>query len=119
MLNHKRSDSKRSVLFVGILLAGEQEDVDVGEDTTGSDGGGAEKTVKFLIVADSQLDVAGHDTGLLVVLSGVACELEDLSGEVLKDGSAVHGGTSTDTLSVAASLDEAIDTANWELWTSL
>jgi len=102
-----------------VLLGGEEEDVDVGEDTTGSNGGAAEEAVKFLVVADSELNVAGHDSGLLVVLGGVASELEDLSGEVLKDGGAVHGGTGTNALGVAALLHEASDTSDGELESSL
>merc|ERR1712167_433003 len=107
-----------SVLLV-LLLGGGKENVDVGEDTTGGDGGVGEKLVQFLVVADSELDVTGNDSGLLVVLGGVACELEDLSGEVLKDGSEVHGGTGTNALSEAASLEEAGDSADGELKTSL
>jgi len=41
--------------------------------------------------------VSGNDTGLLVVSGGVTGELENLSGEVLEDGSEVDGGTSSDT----------------------
>ena len=67
--------------------------MDVWENTTASDSGGAEKSVEFLVVSDSELDVSWHNSGLLVVLGGVACELEDLSCEVLKDGGEVHGGT--------------------------
>jgi len=93
--------------------------VDVGEDTTSSDSGVAEELVQLVVVADSQLDVTGNNAGLLVVLSGVASEFEDLSGEVLKNGSEVHGGTSTDALSVATSLEEAGDSADGELKTSL
>jgi len=93
--------------------------VDVGEDTTSSDRGVAEELVQLVVVADSQLDVTGNNAGLLVVLSSVASEFEDLSGEVLKNGSEVHGGTSTDALSVATSLEEAGDSADGELKTSL
>lgn len=93
--------------------------MDVGEDTTSSDRGVAEELVQLVVVADSQLDVTGNNAGLLVVLSGVASEFEDLSGEVLKNGSEVHGGTSTDALSVATSLEEAGDSADGELKTSL
>jgi len=93
--------------------------MDVGEDTTSSDSGVAEELVQLVVVADSQLDVTGNNAGLLVVLSGVASEFEDLSGEVLKNGSEVHGGTSTDALSVATSLEEAGDSADGELKTSL
>jgi len=93
--------------------------VDVGENTTGSNGGAAQQTGEFLIVADGELDVAGHNSALLVVASGVASKLEDLSGEVFEDGGEVHGGTSTDALSVSAMLQEASDSAHWELKSGL
>lgn len=93
--------------------------MDVGEDTSGSDGGGVHQSVELLVVADGELDVTGDDSGLLVVLGGVSGELENLSGEVFEDGGEVHGGTSTDALSVAASLHEAGDSADWELESSL
>ena len=92
--------------------------MDVGQDTAGSDGSAGQKSVELLVVADSELDVTGHDSSLLVVLGGVACELEDLSCEVLKDGGEVHGGTGTDALSVAALLHEAGNSSNWELKSS-
>ena len=93
--------------------------MDVGEHTAGSDGGAAEESVELLVVADSELNVTGHNSGLLVILGGVACELEDLSCEVLKDGGEVHGGTGTNALSVAALLHETGDSSNGELKSSL
>ena len=105
--------------FLALFLCGDEEDVDVGEDTTGGNSGAAEKLVEFLVVADSQLDVAGHNSGLLVVLGGVTGKFEDLSGEVLKNGSEVHGGTCTNALGVAACLQETGNATNWELKTSL
>ena len=98
-----------------LALVGEEHGVDVGEDTTGGDGDGAKKLGELLIVADGQLDVAGHDAGLLVVAGGVAGELEDLGGEVLEDGSEVHGGTGTDAGGVLADLEVARDAADGEL----
>ena len=89
--------------------------MDVGEDTTGGDGDGAEELGELLIVADRQLDVAGHDAGLLVVAGRVAGELEDLGGEVLEDGGEVHGGTGTDAGGVLARLEVARDAADGEL----
>ena len=89
--------------------------MDVGEDTTGGDGDGAEELGELLIVADRQLDVAGHDAGLLVVAGRVAGELEDLGGEVLEDGGEVHGGTGTDAGGVLANLEVARDAADGEL----
>ena len=91
--------------------------MDVGEDTTGGDGDGAEELGELLIVADRQLDVAGHDAGLLVVAGRVAGELEDLGGQVLKDGGRVDGGGGTDTLALSDGyLQETVDTTNGELW---
>ena len=97
----------------------EKEDVDVGEDTTGGDSGSAHELGELFIVADGELDVSWDNSALLVILGGVACELEDLSREVLEDGSEVHGGTGTNALSVAALLHETGDPANGELESSL
>lgn len=93
--------------------------MDVGENTTLGDGDTTEKLVELLVVADGELDVAGHNAGLLVVAGSVTGKLEDLSGEVLKDGSKVHGGTSTDTGSELTLLQEAANTGNGELKSSL
>lgn len=67
--------------------------VNVGEDTTLGDGDVAQKLVQLLIVADGELEMAGNDTGLLVVTSGVTGQLEDFSCEVFEDGCEVDGST--------------------------
>ena len=59
-------------------LLGEQQVVDVGHDTTASDGHRAQEARELLVVADGKLDVARHDTGLLVVPRGVPGQLENL-----------------------------------------
>ena len=100
-------------------LGWEEEHVDVGQDTTGSDGGAAQQLGELLVVADSELDVAGHNSALLVVAGGVASEFEDLSSEVLENGGKVHWGTSTNTFGVSAMLQEAGDSSHWELKSSL
>ena len=74
--------------------------VNVGEDTTLGNGDVTEKLVQLLIVADGELEMAGDDTGLLVVAGSVTGQLEDLGREVLQDGSKVDGSTGTDTLGV-------------------
>ena len=94
----KRRVKSNNLLVLLAALGGEEDSVDVGENTTLGDGNTSQELAQLLIVADSQLDVAGDDTGLLVVASGVASQLEDLSGEVLKDGSEVDGGTGTNAL---------------------
>lgn len=44
----------------------------------------------LLIVPDSELQVPGHNTLLLVITRGVARQLENLGSKVLKDSSKVN-----------------------------
>lgn len=67
--------------------------MNVWQDTTLGDGNVPQKLVQLLIVADGELKVTWDDTGLLVVAGSVSGQLEDLSGEVLEDGSEVNWGT--------------------------
>lgn len=93
--------------------------VNVGEDTTLGDGDVTQELVQLLIVPDGELQVTGNDTGLLVVAGGVASQLQNLSSEVLEDGSEVDGSTGTDTLGVVALAEQTVDTADRESQTSL
>jgi hypothetical protein len=43
----------------------------------------------LFVVTNSKLQVTGYDTLFLVITSGIAGQLEDLSGKVLKHGSKV------------------------------
>ncbi len=101
--------------LLGLGALGEERRVDGGgDDTTVGDGGLAEELAELLIVANSELDVAGVDAGALVVTSSVTGELENLSSEVLEDGSEVDGGGGTNALGVLATLEEAANTTNGE-----
>ena len=93
--------------------------VNVGEDTTLGDGDVAEQLVQLLIVADGELEMTGDDTRLLVVAGSVASQLEDFGSQVLEDGGEVHGGTSTDTLSVVALAEQTVNTTDGERETGL
>ena len=104
-------------LFLGSLL-GEENGLNVGEDTTLGNGDTAEELVQLLVVADGQLEVAGDDARLLVVTGGVASQLKDLGAQVLEDGSLVDGGTGANTLGVVALLQETVDAADGELESS-
>ena len=106
-------------LGFGLLLLGEKNGVNVGEYTTLGDGDTTQQLVQLLVVSHSELNVAGHNARLLVVASGVTSELKDLSSEVLEHRGEVHGGTSTHSGSIATLLEEAADTSDWELKTSL
>ena len=89
--------------------------MDVGEDTTLSDGNSGEKLVQLLVVADGELEMSGDDSRLLVVTGGVSCQLEHLSGQVLHDGGQVHGGTGSDTLGIVSLAEMTVDPADGEL----
>ena len=67
--------------------------MNVGEDTTLGDGDVAEKLVQLLIVADGELKMTRDDTGLLVVTSGIASQLEDFGSQVLENSGEVDWGT--------------------------
>ena len=90
----------------------------------------------LFVVTDGELQVTRYDTLFLVVTSGVASQLEDLSGKVLEDGSKVDcvlrvsiglgdesyphtRCTSTNALGIVSLLQETMDTTNWELKASL
>ncbi len=114
------------LLLLGLLLGstgggrlGDKDGVDVRKNTTLGDGDTTEQLVQLLVIADSQQDVAGDDAGLLVVAGSVTSQLKDLSSQVLKDGSEVHRGTSTNARGVLALLQEAGDTTDRELKASL
>ena len=92
--------------------------MDVGDDTATSDGHFTENGVELIVVAHSKLDVTGVDAMLLVVLGGVSSQLDNLGGEVLEDGSEVHWGTGTNTLSVVALAKKTMDTTHGEVESS-
>lgn len=93
--------------------------VDVGQNTTLCDGDVSQQLVQLLIVSDGELEMTGDDTGLLVVTSSVASQLEDFGSQVLEDGSQVDGSTGTDTLGVVALSQKTVDTTNGERKTRL
>ena len=110
---------KRRCLSLGLLgLLGEEDGLDVGQDTSLGDGDTGQKLVQLLVVPDGELEVTGNDPGLLVVTSGVTGQLEDLSCQVLHDGGHVHGGTGSDTLSVVSLPQQTMDTSDGELKSS-
>ena len=100
----------------GLLVAGDGS-ADVGEDSSLGDDGVVEEFVEFLVVADGEQNVSGDDSGLLVVLGGVAGQLEHLSGEVLEHGGEVDGGSGSDSLGVVGVSEETADSADGELQT--
>jgi len=102
-------------LLLLLALLGEQDRVDVGQNTTRGNGDSAQQLGQLLIIADGKLDVAGDDAVLLVVTGSVSSQLKDLSCNVLEDSSQVDRGASSNAVSVLALLQVAGDTAHREL----
>lgn len=109
----------RGVLATLDSLLGEKVLVDVGKNTTLGNGDVSEKLVQLLVVANSELQVTGDDTGLLIVTGSVTGQLEDFGSEVLENGGEVDGSTSTNTLSIIALPQETVNTTHGESKTSL
>lgn len=93
--------------------------VNVGKNTTLCDGNVPKKLVQLLVVSDSELEMTGDDTGLLVVARSVTSQFEDLSRKVLKDGGEVDGSSSTNTLGVVALAKQTVHTTDGESETGL
>ena len=71
--------------------------------------------VEFLVVSDGQKNVSGDNSGLLVVLGGVSCQLQDLSSQILEDCGEVDGCTSSDSFGVVGVPEESANSADGEL----
>ena len=100
-------------------LLGQQDGVDVGQDTSSSNGDSSEQLVQFLVVLDGKGDVTGHNTRLLVVTSSVSCKFQNLSAQVLQDGSKVYWGSGSHTGGVLSLTEVTTDTTDRELQTCL
>jgi hypothetical protein len=89
--------------------------VDVWDDTSTSDGA-LDEGIELLISTDSQLKVARGDTLHLQVLASISGQLQNLSSQVLQDGSRVDCCSGTNTaICLGSLLQLAVDTANREL----
>merc|ERR1712212_887464 len=101
-----------SLLF-GLL--GEKDSLDVGEDTSLSNGDSSQEFVQLFVITDGQLQVTGDDPGLLVVTGGVACQFKDLSCQVFHNSGQVDGGTSTNTFSIITLAKQTMNSTDGEL----
>lgn len=112
----EEANESKCLLLLGLL--GEKHSLDVGEDTTLGNGDSGQELVQFLVVADSQLQVTGNDTSLLVVSGGVTCKFKYFSGQVLHDSSEVDGSASSDSFGVISLAEETVDPTDGELKSS-
>ena len=79
---------------------GQQDSLDVGQDTSLGNGNTSQEFVQLFIVTDGKLKMTGNDARLLVVSGGIAGQFQNLGGQVFHDGSKVDGSTSANTFSV-------------------
>ena len=101
------------------LLLADERLVDVGDDSTASDGG-LDQSVQLLVSPDGQLEMSGCDPLHLEILTGVAGQLEDLGSEVLQDGRAVHGSSGSNSAAAeGAGLEVTVDPKNISIKSSL
>ena len=92
--------------------------MDVWDDTTTSDGS-LDESVELFVTSDSELEMSWSDSLHLKILGSVTGELENLSGQVLKDGGAVNCGSSSDSaVGAHSALQDSVDSSNWELGNS-
>lgn len=98
-----------------LSLLSNQGLVDVGNDTSTSDGG-FDQGVQLLITTDRQLQVPGCNPFDFEILGCVPSQLQHLSGQVLEDGCAVDGCRGSHTpVAGGPSLQVPVDAADWEL----
>ena len=101
-----------------LRLLGEEDSLDVGENTTLGNGDTGKKLVQLLVIPDGQLQVPWDDPGLFVISSSIASQLQNLSCKVFHDSSQVDWGTSSNTLGIVSLAEETVDASNWELESS-
>ena len=108
-----------SLLRGRALLLPDERLVDVRDHTTTSDSG-LDQSVQLLVSPDGELEMSGRDPLHLEILTGVAGQLEDLGGEVLQDGGAVHGGSGAHPAAAeGAGLEVTVDPKNISIKSSL
>ena len=83
-----------------LLLLGEKDGVDIGQNSTLGNGGVTPEGVQLIVISDSQLDVARDDPILLVVFGGVARKLKDLGHDVLQHSRKVDRGAASNSSGV-------------------
>eukprot|EP00918_Siedleckia_nematoides_P026405 GHVU01056937.1.p1 GENE.GHVU01056937.1~~GHVU01056937.1.p1 ORF type:complete len:158 (+),score=7.94 GHVU01056937.1:213-686(+) len=99
-------------------IVGKHNAVRVRHDTSRLNGGFTKKTVTLLIVAYSQLDVAGKTPGLLVITAARPSELNWLCSDILPQCRHVDGDSSSHALALPAFLEEPRNAADGEGQTS-
>ena len=109
---------KKNLLGSLVRFLGEENSLDVGEDSTLSNGDTSKELVQLLVISDGKLKMSWDNSGLLVITGSIASQLKDLSSKVLHDSSQIDWSSSTNTGSIVTLAEETMDTSNWELKSS-
>ena len=112
----RRERGSVDLLLLGLL--GQEDCLDVGQDTTLGNSHTREELVQLFVIADGKLQVTGDDPGLLVITGSIACQLKNFSSKVFHDSSQVDWCTSSYTFSIVALAQQTVDTTNRELKSS-
>ena len=99
-------------------LLGQENGLDVRQDTALGNGDSGEKFVQLFVVTDGELEMSRDDPSLLVVTGSIASEFENLSSEVLHDSGEVHGSSSTNSFGIVAFAQKTVDPSDGELKSS-
>ena len=105
----------KSLLFLLCALLGKKDCMDVWQDTSRCDGDLAKQLAQLLIIPDCKLNVPGNNPGLLVVLGSIACQLKDLSGQILQHSCQVDWCSCSNPGCILALLQVASHTPHWKL----
>lgn len=116
-VNKKKNEYryKCSLLGDSLFLLAQQTRVQLGCDAAMcNDRIATEEGIGFLIIADSHHDVTRRDGLFLVGLGHLIRNLQNLGGQVFRNGSEVNGGIKSSPFGVAAFFDLTLDTGNGE-----
>ena len=104
---------KKKLFLLGLL--GQEHSLDVGENTTLSNGDSGEKFVQFFVIANGELEMSWDDTSFLVITGSISGQFENLSGQIFHDSGEVNWGSGSNTFSVVSFAEKSVDSSNWEL----
>jgi hypothetical protein len=96
-------------------LLGQEDGLDVWQDTSLRDGDAGQEFVQLFVVSDGQLEMTRDDSRLLVVSGSVAGQLEHFSGQVFHDCCQIDWCSGSDTFGVVALAQQTVDTSDREL----
>src|SRR5687768_9367351 len=71
--------------------------------------------VEILDASDTDLNVSGNDSGILVVHGGIIGKFKNFSSQVFEDGGCFYRCRSSNTFSISALLHESGESSDWEL----